>query len=68
MKSAQLLRRNESLVFVGLYCSKKSCKRPLNFTKSDCKLPETQQVIKQPICTLITLNYHNSQQVIYSKF
>ena len=56
------------LVFTWSLLVEKSCKRPLNLTKSDCKLPETQQNIKQSICALITLNYHNSQQVIYSNF
>lgn len=56
------------LVFTWSLSLGKSCKTPLDFTKSDCKLPKEQQGIKQPICALITLNYHNSQQVIYSNF
>lgn len=56
------------LVFTWSLLLEKSCKRLLNFTKSDCKLPKAQQSIKQSICALITLNYHNPQQVIYSNF
>ncbi len=41
MKSAQLLRRNVSLVFTWSLLLGKTCKRPLNFTKSDCKSLET---------------------------
>lgn len=56
------------LVFTWSLLLGKSCKRPLDFTKFDCKSPEAQQGIKQPICALITLNCQNSQQVICGNF